>query len=81
MPKKKKRIRPTFGICIDNKGYPASLEMMKLYEIVSDAEAAAEGMLRVVDGTGESYLYRADRFVVIEASVEVEQAYEQAALA
>lgn len=81
MSKKKKRAKPTFGICIDNKGYPASLELLKLYEIVSDAEAEAEGMRRVVDETGESYLYRADRFVLVEVPVEVEQAYEQAVLA
>ena len=81
MPNKKKRAKPTFGICIDNKGYPASLELMKLYEIVSDAEAEAEGMLRVVDETGESYLYRADRFVLMDVPAEVEQAYEQAVLA
>lgn len=81
MSKKKKRTKPTFGICINNEGYPVSLELMKLYEIVSDAEAEAEGMRRVVDETGESYLYRADRFVVVEVPAEVEQAYGQVALA
>ena len=55
-----------FGICVNNEGYPASLELMKLYQIISDAEAEAEDMWRVVDESGESYLYRADRFVVVD---------------
>ena len=81
MRKQKKTAKPTFGICIDNTGYPVSLERMKLYEIVRDAAAEAEGMRRVVDETGESYLYRADRFVVVEVPAEVELAYGQAAVA
>lgn len=79
MKKKKDRAKLTFGVCVNNEGYPASLELMKLYWIVSDAEA--EGMLRVIDESGESYLYRADRFVVLNVPVTVEQAYQLLALA
>jgi hypothetical protein len=80
MHREKDATKQTFGICINNEGYPVSLEPMKLYKIVPDAEAEAEGMWRVVDETGESYLYRADRFIVLNVPAEVEQAYEQLAL-
>lgn len=81
MNKKKDQTKLTFGICVNNEGYPASLELMKLYQIISDAEAEAEGMWRVVDESGESYLYRTDRFVVVNVPATVEQAYQQLVLA
>jgi len=80
MNKKNGQDKLTFGVCVNNESYPASLELMKLYRIVSDSEAEAEGMLRVVDESGESYLYRADRFVVVNVPATVEQAYQQLAL-
>ncbi len=80
MSKKTNHAKRTFGICVNNEGYPASLERMKLYEIVRDAEAEAEGMRRVVDETGESYLYGASRFVVVNVPAEIEHAYSQLAL-
>lgn len=52
----------SFAVCIDNKGYDASLEVGKLYEVIEDAEAAAEGMIRVVDEDGEDYLFESARF-------------------
>ncbi len=54
-----------FVICIDNDGYPASLERCKVYRLVSDAKAAEHRMLRVVDESGEDYLYPETRFVKI----------------
>ena len=55
-----------FAVCIDNRGYPASLELHKIYRVLRDAEAAADGDIRIVDESGEDYLYSADRFVEIE---------------
>lgn len=81
MNKKKSQAKLIFGICVNNEGYPASLELMKLYQIISDAEAEAEGMWRVVDESGESYLYRANRFVVVNVPATVEQVYQQSVLA
>jgi hypothetical protein len=52
-------------VCIDNRGYPASLELHKIYRILPDDDAEAEGDLRVIDESGEDYLYSADRFVRI----------------
>lgn len=81
MNRKKDRAKLTFAICVNNEGYPASLELMKLYQIISDAEAEAEGMWRVVDESGESYLYQASRFVVVNVPATVEQVYQQSVLA
>lgn len=46
-----------FAICIDNHGYEVSLEMRKLYEIVTDAEAEKLGQIRIIDESGDDYLY------------------------
>src|SRR6188472_1919186 len=44
-------------ICISNRGYPASLEFRKVYDALPDDDAAAAGFLRVVDESGEDYLF------------------------
>jgi hypothetical protein len=44
-------------VCVDNDGYPASLETRKIYVALQDAEAAKHGLLRVVDESGADYLY------------------------
>jgi hypothetical protein len=65
--KPRRKARAThFAVCVDNRGYPASLELHKIYRVLPDADAAAEGDLRVIDESGEDYLYSADRFVEIE---------------
>ena len=53
-------------LCIDNKGYPASLEPRKVYLSIPDRVAEAKGYVRVVDESGDDYLYPASRFVPIE---------------
>ena len=59
--------RPThFGVCIDNRGYPASLEAGKLYPVIPDEEAAKHGYVRVVDESGEDYGYSAERFFMLD---------------
>ena len=54
-----------FGVCTDNRGYPASLEVGKLYPVIPDAEAAKRGYIRVIDESGEDYGYSAERFFVL----------------
>jgi len=66
MKSRRKARAAHFAVCVDNRGYPASLELHKIYRVLPDADAAAEGDLRVVDESGEDYLYSADRFVEIE---------------
>ena len=55
-----------YVLCISNAGYPASLEPRKIYELIPDPDGDRFGMLRVVDESGEDYLFEADRFVPIE---------------
>ena len=69
------RARPgVFAVCIDNADYPASLEARKLYEVLPDEEAASQRQLRVVDESGEDYLYlypaRYFRLVTLPPSLE-----------
>jgi hypothetical protein len=54
-----------FGVCTDNRGYPASLEIGKLYRVIPDAEAAKRGYIRVIDESGEDYGYSAERFFLL----------------
>ena len=51
-----------FAVCTNNKGFEASLEVGKLYEIVTDAEAENDNMIRVIDEDGEDYLFEAKNF-------------------
>ena len=51
-----------FVVCVDNHGYEVSLEMRKLYEIVVDVDAEKHGQIRVIDESGEDYLYQAAAF-------------------
>ena len=62
-----------FAVCLNNRGFEASLEVGKLYEVVTDAEAESEGMLRVVDEDGEDYLFEAKIFypLIIPADLAV----------
>ena len=71
--KRQHRSAPHFVICLDNKGYPASLEIGKLYRVIPDDEAATHGYLRVVDESGEDYAYSAERFFPIELPLPVKQ--------
>ena len=62
-----------FVVCINNEGYPSSLEVGKLYQIVPDHEAASHGYLRVIDESGEDYGYSNDRFFPIEVPNALEK--------
>ncbi len=61
-----------FAVCVRNTDYPASLELHKIYRVLPDEDAAAEGDLRVIDESGEDYLYPANYFVLIDVPEEVE---------
>ena len=60
------RAAPRFVVCVENAEYPASLELHKIYRIVPDADAARDGDLRIVDESGEDYLYPANWFAAVE---------------
>ena len=54
-----------YVLCVENEGYPASLEVRKVYQAMPDPDAAKHAMVRVVDESGEDYLYPEDYFVPI----------------
>ena len=56
----------TFVVCLDNHSYPASLERHKLYRQLPDESAEKLGMIRLVDESGEDYLYPSNLFAMIE---------------
>jgi len=64
-----------FVLCINNEEYPASLELRKVYELISDAQAESLGQLRVVDETGEDYLYPQEMFIPLEIPIQALQAF------
>ena len=55
-----------YVICVDNSGYRASLELHKVYRVLPDADAAEDGDVRVIDESGEDYLYEAERFLPVD---------------
>ena len=57
---------PQFAVCVENSEYPASLELHKLYRVVPDEDAGRDGDVRIIDESGEDYLYPTEYFVVIE---------------
>lgn len=63
-----------FAICVDNADYEASLILRKVYEIIPDEAATRDDLIRIVDESGEDYLYHKTHFAVVEFPVEVEHA-------
>jgi hypothetical protein len=75
---KEKSIVPLFAVCVNNSEYPASLELHKIYRVIPDEDAANDGDMRVIDESGEDYLYPAEWFVLVELPEVVEQSVLQA---
>ena len=67
-----------FALCLDNEGYPASLEVGKLYRVIPDNEATTHGYLRIIDESGEDYAFEAKRFHEIAVPAVVEKALSEA---
>jgi hypothetical protein len=63
-----------FAVCVQNRGYSASLELRKLYRVLDDSFAAQHGMIRVVDESGEDYLYSREYFVLVDLPISIERA-------
>jgi hypothetical protein len=66
-----------FAVCVNNDGYPASLELHKIYRVLPDEDVKADGDLRIVDESGEDYLYPAERFILLELPQAVEESLLQ----
>ena len=65
----------TYMLCIKNENYPASLEFGKVYRILADTKAAQHKMLRVIDESGEDYLYPKSFFVAIKLPQAAQDAF------
>ncbi|HVG09093.1 MAG TPA: hypothetical protein VNM67_15415 [Thermoanaerobaculia bacterium] len=59
---------PHFAVCVRNEGLD-DLELRKLYQVLPDESAAGSGFLRVIDDSGEDYLYPAGNFLLVELPV------------
>jgi hypothetical protein len=64
-----------FAVCVNNEGYAASLELRKIYQVLMDDQAAEHRLIRVVDESGDDYLYPEDYFVSIELSQNLEEMF------
>ncbi len=68
-----------YVVCVSNEGFQASLERRKLYERTPDIEAEKAGFIRVVDESGEDYLFPRAMFVDIDVPLSVARALSAAA--
>jgi hypothetical protein len=64
--RKKRRDESQFVVCVANDDYPASLELHKIYRVLPDAQARRDGDLRIIDESGEDYLYPSKWFVPVK---------------
>ena len=64
-----------FVVCINNQDYTASLEIRKIYQVITDENAVKHQMIRVIDESGEDYLYPSNYFVEIEVPKAVEETF------
>ena len=68
-----------FAVCINNDEYKASLEVGKLYQIKPDAAATSHGYIRVIDESGEDYVYLDKHFYLLDVPQELATALQKAA--
>ena len=71
--KRTRKSEVRFAVCIENRGYEASLEIGELYRVIRDGDAESHGYLRIVDASGEDYAYAADRFFPIDLPKPLEK--------
>lgn len=73
----KRRGAEMFAICLDNSGYDFSLQVCKVYRVLPDAVANKHRLVRVIDDTGEDYLYGSGMFAPIRLSPKARAAFTQ----
>jgi len=67
-----------YAVCLRNSGYAASLEVRKLYAVIDDAEAKDHNLIRIVDESGDDYLYPARFFRELVLPADVRRALRMA---
>ncbi|OGW04760.1 MAG: hypothetical protein A2889_09495 [Nitrospinae bacterium RIFCSPLOWO2_01_FULL_39_10] len=65
-----------FMVCVSNLGYEASLEVRKIYEVLIDQVAERHQQIRVIDESGEDYLYPVDYFAPVRLPAETKEKLE-----
>ena len=78
-PLRQVRAAKRFVVCINNTDYAASLELRKLYQVIPDAFGEQHGMIRVIDESGEDYLFPQDYFLPVSLPSSVERVLAQIA--
>jgi hypothetical protein len=68
-----KEVKKHFALCLDNSDYKASLIPGKVYRIIQDREAARDDLVRIVDESGEDYLYHKSYFAFVDFPKSVEK--------
>jgi len=68
------KLNHRIAICIDNSDYELSLERRKVYPVLPDSDAERDDYVRIVDETGEDYLFPASRFVFLTVPTEIQAA-------
>ena len=66
-----------FAVCVRNDEYDGTLELRKIYEVLKDADAESHGLIRVIDESGEDYLYPREWFLPIELPHHIEDAIDE----
>jgi hypothetical protein len=69
----KTNLAQSFVVCLNNEGYLAALEVGKIYRVIPDTDADANGLLRIIDESGEDYAFSANRFHPIDVPQRVEE--------
>ena len=69
--------KPTFAVCVRNEGYEASLERNKIYAVLADEDARRDGDLRVIDESGEDYLFPAEYFQLLTLPAGAERIFRR----
>lgn len=69
----------SYIVCISNKGYEVSLEPRKLYKKLRDPASERHGLVRVLDESGEDYLFPADHFTPIDVPQKIKRQLDQIA--
>lgn len=73
------RVAKQFAICVSNKGYQTSLEKRKIYQLIPDADATQHHQVRVIDESGEDYLYPEDYFIFVDLPIATQKVLLSAA--
>jgi hypothetical protein len=60
------RLTKQFALCLENAGNEASLILGKVYRVIPDTRAAKDGLVRIIDESGEDYLFEKEQFAFVE---------------